>query len=167
MQATTAPGSSAGAFVDKTDLTPGTKVTATDLNAWQAELLHLITEAGLTPDGGDLEQIRKAVQALAKIVKVDAATEADHAAAADDATNSTYATSNLVAGGIGSHAFCANIALTTLNFGDTISGSSLKPIGFDVSQANYYVLGSALTGTWRCLGCTTLAKSTTLFVRIS
>ena len=77
MQATTAPGSSSGQFVDKTDLTPGTKWTADDANAWQAELLEIITEAGLTPDGGDLTQIRQAIQLLAKLVKVDSAVEAD------------------------------------------------------------------------------------------
>lgn len=77
MQATTAPGSSSGEFVDKTDLAPGTKWTATDANAWQAELLEVITEAGLVPSGGDLTQVRKAIQALAKLVKVDASIEAD------------------------------------------------------------------------------------------
>lgn len=90
MQATTAPGSSSGEFVDKTDLAPGTKWTAADANAWQAELLHVITEAGLTPSGSDLEQIRKGIQALAKLVKVDEATNADHADAAPLPIGATY-----------------------------------------------------------------------------
>lgn len=96
MQATTAPGSSSGAFVDKTDLTPGTKWTATDANAWQAELLEVITEAGLVPDGGDLTQVRQAIQLLAKLVKVDAASEADYADYADAAD--TLATPRTIGG---------------------------------------------------------------------
>lgn len=89
MQATNAPYSSSGQFVDKTDLAPGTKWTATDANAWQAELLECITEAGLVPNGGDLTQLRQAIQALAKLVKVNESNEADHADAATNATNAT------------------------------------------------------------------------------
>jgi len=66
---------------------------------------------------------------------------------------------NLVAGGLGSLVF----ALSTggnVAFGGTVAGSALRPVGaarsvFGTGTSNLYVglaYGSALTGTWTCLG---------------
>jgi hypothetical protein len=66
MDRTTAPGSIAGQYID--DDPPneiqGTLLVAADRNAIQEELIHLITQAGLTPSAGTLTQVRQAVEAL-------------------------------------------------------------------------------------------------------
>lgn len=43
---------------------PATTVTAAHMNAIQEELINLIVEAGLTPDGEDLTQLAQAIAAL-------------------------------------------------------------------------------------------------------
>jgi hypothetical protein len=148
MQATTAPGSSGGEFVDKTDLTPGTKWTATDANAWQAELLHLITEAGLIPSGADLEQVRKAVQALAKLVKVDAASEADHA---DEATNALECSGNAASSNISSY-----LDFTTSWPGSMSTAGTKGSFRIEQPVAGTYILYICVaTNTWRKVSLST------------
>ena len=115
MQATTAPGSSSGQFVDKTDLAPGTKWTATDANAWQAELLEVITESGLVPSGGDLTQLRQAIQLLAKLVKVDLATAADTAKTVETGEDAALPLALVQSGGGGYKALKVSDAGGTYN----------------------------------------------------
>ena len=67
MKETTAPYSAGGQFVDADPaggIPRGTTITAADLNAHQAEILQVITDAGLVPDAGDLTQLSAAVAAL-------------------------------------------------------------------------------------------------------
>lgn len=70
-------------------------------------------------------------------------------------------------GGIGTYAFCYRITNTALSFGATVAGSDLKP----TQAGNNSSGGSALTGTWRCLGqsnsSATDSDRKTLYVRIS
>ena len=61
------PNPSSDGYPTEGDVTQGTP--ATTLGEWwfyqlDAELQHLLTHAGLTPDTGDLEQVRKAVEAI-------------------------------------------------------------------------------------------------------
>lgn len=66
MKRTEAPNSAEGLYVDENPLEEiqGTLLWAADRNAIQEELIELIAAGGLTPNGGDLTQVRQAVQAL-------------------------------------------------------------------------------------------------------
>lgn len=70
-------------------------------------------------------------------------------------------------GGVGTYAFCYRLTNATLTFGSTVAGSDLKP----TQAGNNNSGGSALTGTWRCLGQSNNSASDsdrkTLYVRIS
>lgn len=70
-------------------------------------------------------------------------------------------------GGIGTYAFCYRVTNATLTFGSTVAGSDLKP----TQAGNNSSGGSALTGTWRCLGQSNTSAADqdrkTLYVRIS
>jgi hypothetical protein len=70
MVRTSAPGSVAGAFVDRDPATstPGTDVVAADQNNHQEEICHAIENAGLTLSGADQEQLYKAIVALSHSV---------------------------------------------------------------------------------------------------
>lgn len=75
---------------------------------------------------------------------------------------------SISAGGIGSYvlgeAFAAGL-VGPLTFGATTSGSNIRPVNADYSE-----FGSALSGTWRCMGRTSGdgdSGSVTLFLRIS
>jgi hypothetical protein len=87
------------------------------------------------------------------------------------------ATAGASAGAVGTYAFAASsteIALNTTrtNFGGTIAGSSLLPVGVAAANANFG-LGSALSGTWRCVGIerngnTSVSRNVaTMWLRIS
>jgi hypothetical protein len=67
-------------------------------------------------------------------------------------------TAALTAGGIGTYCFAKGV---DTNFGSTIAGSSLNPISalykadnmsFQSGSSNSSSTGSALSGTWRCMG---------------
>ena len=69
----------------------------------------------------------------------------------------------MTAGAVGTFVFARSTAGSDIAFGSTIAGSSLVPTsaaaGFDdiagmddKGAANYFDSGSALAGTWRCLG---------------
>ena len=68
----------------------------------------------------------------------------------------------LTAGGIGTYVFARSTTASDVTFGSTIAGSALFPTGAasratvssSISTAGLYTLsaGSALTGTWRCMG---------------
>ena len=64
MNKTTAAGSSSGAFVDKNADAgiAGTKITATDMNAHQDEIINAIIGAGITPSAAALTQLRDAIR---------------------------------------------------------------------------------------------------------
>jgi len=62
------------------------------------------------------------------------------------------------AGAVGSYAMAKSTA--TVAFGSTVSGSSLTP-----SNAAGSSVGSALTGTWRCMGTIGSSGDVSLFVR--
>ena len=66
MKRTEAPNSIEGFYIDENleEEIQGTLLVADDRNAIQEELIELIVAGGLAPDGGDLTQIRQAVQAL-------------------------------------------------------------------------------------------------------
>lgn len=68
MQRTTAPNSSAGAFIDEvaSPYSPGTTLVAADLNAHQEELAHAIEDQGITLSGGDLYLLSKAIKKASK-----------------------------------------------------------------------------------------------------
>lgn len=84
------------------------------------------------------------------------------------------ATAGLAVGAIGSY-ILAGVATTTAIPGDTIAGSSLRPIGLRGSglggfNAAYNTAGygSGLSGTWRCMGyCDESSSNSTLWLRIS
>lgn len=65
-------------------------------------------------------------------------------------------------GGVGSLALAETQVAGTIGFGGTIAGSSLSPATAAGTQD-----GSALSGTWRCLGYAPGSGITTLWVRIS
>lgn len=65
------------------------------------------------------------------------------------------------AGAIGTYVLAAAPA-APYAFGDTLAGSSLQP-----SSSNGVALGSALTGTWRCMGASDTGAGVTLWQRIS
>lgn len=70
------------------------------------------------------------------------------------------------AGAVGSYVLALYTPLSNLDFGDTVSGSNLKPCNSDDVPA----VGSALSGTWRCMGNTRAGpgdQSVTTFLRIS
>lgn len=77
-------------------------------------------------------------------------------------------TIDIGAGGVGSYALAEAFAsglVGPLAFGATVAGSNLLPVNADYTQ-----FGSALSGTWRCLGRTSGspdAGSATLFLRIA
>lgn len=77
------------------------------------------------------------------------------------------ATVGLSAGAVGTYAFARHDGATNpVTFGLTVQGSDLKPSN---GSGNY--VGSALTGTWRCMGyaiaSSTSQNLTTLWLRIS
>lgn len=161
MQATTAPGSSAGEFVDKTDLAPGTKWTATDANAWQAELLEIITEAGLTPSGGDLTQVRQAIQLLAKLVKVDNAEAADVATKHNTLLNKVIeigdwnmdSTASVnIAHGISNHTKIRNITVIIISDLGAIENLSSCDAGTGVSDGWWVNTGASTVALIRRSG---------------
>lgn len=69
------------------------------------------------------------------------------------------------AGAVGTYSFLAKNAWTVLDGGNTTSGDLYYAGG-----GNYYN-GSALSGTWRCMGSTSgqnnQRENTTVFIRIS
>ena len=73
-------------------------------------------------------------------------------------------------GGIGSYVLGA--AEVTLAAGATVAGSSVRPAGaYRDSEGNRYttIVGSVLSGTWRCMGVNTTSgtRPLTLYLRIS
>lgn len=114
---------------------------------------------------GDIDQDSPGTQPLFTALRDNPIAITEGAAGAPrntDASLSTTATttgrdwiSNRLAlfGGqnVGSCAFAAtNNSTTTVAFGATTAGSTLQPAGFVESNLN--VSGSALSGTWLCLG---------------
>jgi len=76
-------------------------------------------------------------------------------------------TAGLAAGAVGTYAMARNDSTTNpVTFGATISGADLKP-----ANATGNNVGSALSGTWRCMGYalgeSTSGNETTLWLRIS
>ena len=75
-------------------------------------------------------------------------------------------TSDAGAGAVGTYAMLSRESnLAKLTFGNTVSGSSLRPSNADESD-----IGSTLSGTWRCMGETGDfggGDSVTVFLRIS
>ena len=87
---------------------------------------------------------------------------------------------NAVAGGVGTYVFAKGTSDTV--FGATVAGSTLSPtsaaysVAVTSGTAATFDLGSALTGTWRCMGTFDLSASygggganlgATLWLRIS
>lgn len=102
-------------------------------------------------------KVKAAIQALAPVGYTDAqarAAQAGHAV-----------------GGVGSYVLGG--AEVTLAAGATVAGSSVRPAGAyrDTAGSNTYTttLGTALSGTWRCMGQNTTSGSNplTLYLRIS
>jgi hypothetical protein len=96
------------------------------------------------------------------------------------------ATAGASAGGIGTYAFAwLNRSFNLVSFGDTVSGSELRPAGFSVVDgviltqsftifpSDLSVLGSrgtnigTLQGTWRCMGDYSGTYPHTLWLRIA
>lgn len=67
-------------------------------------------------------------------------------------------TSNLSAGAIGTYTLAQRTTTSDLSFGATVAGSELRPVSalyrMNVAGAgnNQFGAGSALSGTWRCMG---------------
>ena len=83
----------------------------------------------------------------------------------DATTQTTAAVVSSTAGNVGSYMWARPTAGSIYNFGDTLAGSSLKPTaafysfekpGNANSTGTFSApLGSARSGTWRCMGQTT------------
>ena len=73
----------------------------------------------------------------------------------------TATANNIEAGGVGSYVFAINTNQGSVYFGATYAGSNLKPTSAVAYQ------GSALSGTWRCMGANSGTGSGTLYLRIS
>ncbi|MGJ8518178.1 tail fiber protein [Carnimonas bestiolae] len=76
---------------------------------------------------------------------------------------------SMPAGGIGTYVNAVNLENRQLHFGDTTSGSNLKPSSSDVVGFET----QTLSGTWRCMGASNGSsdnltyKKTTLYLRVS
>jgi hypothetical protein len=80
-------------------------------------------------------------------------------------TQVANATAGVTAGGVGTYMLARYNSTPTIDFGVTVAGSDLTP-----SNATGNNVGSAVTGTWRCMGFVgtgTSANLVTLFLRIS
>lgn len=74
----------------------------------------------------------------------------------------TATANNIEAGGVGSYVFAINTYSPMVTFGGIYTGINLKPTSVSAYQ------GSALSGTWRCMGNNGAAGgSGTLYLRIS
>ncbi len=100
-----------------------------------------------------------------KIVNTLGYTPANPADAATDHNhNSIYVSVNMTHGAIGSLCFASGNVTTTA--GNTAAGANLAPVGIAFSDPEGYGTaasqdrGSALTGTWRCLGNSNYASGT-------
>jgi hypothetical protein len=80
-------------------------------------------------------------------------------------TQVANATAGVSAGDVGTYMMARYNSTPTIDFGVTVAGSDLTP-----SNATGNDVGSAVTGTWRCMGFVgtgTSANLVTLFLRIS
>lgn len=81
-------------------------------------------------------------------------------------SHSDYVSTNMTHGAVGSLCFAklfpSGAGTISLTAGATVAGSALLPTGGGLSGGSYYFAssGSALAGTWRCLGYA-YAKNTT------
>ena len=92
-------------------------------------------------------------------------------------SHSGYVSTNMTHGAVGSLCFAwvnPDSGLTVYNAGETLAGSSLKPSGYQSYTNGLVAPGSAMSGTWRCLGAINKGSSTagsytaaTLWQRIS
>ena len=81
-------------------------------------------------------------------------------------TQVANATAGVTAGAVGTYMLAVYSGPVTVNFGDTVAGSDLRP-----ANATGNGVGAFQTGTWRCMGysftSSTSGNLTTLFLRIS
>lgn len=93
-------------------------------------------------------------------------------------THSGYVSTNMTHGAVGSLCLCSSFYNPSAAAGGTKAGSSLVPAGWAHSGENNAnpsdgneVTGSALSGTWRCLGASSgnsnMKRCITLWQRIS
>jgi hypothetical protein len=139
------------------------------------ELDGLTEEA--TPDPDDLFLLELASDGAKRKVKFSSV------ALPPTTSEVLTATAGATAGAVGSYAFLATSNdTTTVNFGDTIAGSSLLPAGVRATSADpsrltdsvVVTAGSAPAGTWRCVGYkppraenNADSRQSSLFLRIS
>jgi hypothetical protein len=79
--------------------------------------------------------------------------------------NVLNATAGAAAGAVGTYALAVLLSGGAVSFGSTTSGSNLRPSSSAASPT-----GSALSGTWRCMGVSAQAADSTgvtLWLRIS
>ena len=94
----------------------------------------------------------------------------DIAIASSDPTSAQVgtATAGLGAGAVGSYGFL-NASTGVINFGETLAGSNLRPVG--ISDSGYTITQNIVqAGTWRCMGYSPYGSPetvTTLWLRIS
>jgi len=107
-----------------------------------------------------------------------AVTAAKLAAGVISTTSVLAATAGASAGAVGTYALLATINdSTTVNFGDTMAGSALYPLGWEIYDrftTTRSFVGSVVSGTWRCVGYKpprfqndATARQATVFLRIS
>ena len=150
-----------------------TSAIQTQLDGKQAADATLTSLSGLSLAAGDVLYATAAdtVQRLAigtagQVLTVNSGATAPEWA--DGVTTSAVlaATAGATAGGIGTHVF-ARTSVTSVSFGGTTSGSNLFPAAITVG-GNDQTSGTALSGTWRCMGIkTSSANSITVWLRIS
>lgn len=148
------------------------------INVSGATVSHADTStAASSSNTGNLFVQNIQVDGFGHITSITSADVIEQTIPAPTTTQVLTATAGASAGAIGTYAFAINISLTSVPFGSTIAGSSLKPAAMGLvdnpDAAAGYNTGT-LSGTWRAMGHgssfaygSTTHNAVTLWLRVS